>query len=88
MIVNILREGGSNIERSGGALGHGSSLQEMRTVVGSCCPCPGCNRLVRRYGQDNDGSGGMGHLFHGQSVLGDVHYRVTYCEFRERQGRQ
>ena len=57
MIVNILREGGSNIERSGGALGHGSSLQEMKTAVGSCCPCPGCNELMGRYGQDEDGSG-------------------------------
>ena len=57
MIVNILREGGSNIERSGGALGHHSSLQEMKMVVGSHCPCPGRNKLVGRYGQDKDSSG-------------------------------
>jgi len=57
MILHILREGGSNIERSGGALGHGSGLQETRAVMGSRRPRPGCNELAGRYGQDEDGGG-------------------------------
>ena len=57
MILHGLREGGSNIERSGGALGHGSELQETRTAVGSRRLRPGCNELVGRYVQDENGGG-------------------------------
>ena len=48
---------GATLKEAGEALGRDSSLQEMRTAVGSRRPRPGHNDLTGRYGQDKEGSG-------------------------------
>ena len=59
--------------------------QSVKVIIVSK-PLSSGKGLMKSIATESQHASGMGNGWRG--LLGDVHYRVTYCELRERQGRQ